>query len=308
MTDLAPLATETPSRKARGIVFILIATISFTSMDAIVRHTSSQLHPFEIAFFRNFLGAITLMPLCLKAGWGSLKTNKIRTYGLRSVLNTLAMLAFFLGLSLIPLAEVTALYFSVPLFAAVLALLILREKLVLRRLIALGIGFLGMLVILRPGTDAFSPAALLILFSSCLLACVVILIKILSRTESSITITAYMGLFQTPMTLIPALFFWQWPTLEQTGWMLAMGTLGTIGQLSITQAYKEADITTLLPFDFAALIWAALLGYIFFAEIPDIWVWIGGGVIFISSLVLAYSEMQQDAQAVQTPDQPTLTS
>ena len=117
-----------------------------------------------------------------------------------------------------------------------------------------------------------------------------IIIKILSRTESSLTITLYMGLFMAPLSLIPALFVWQWPGSQALMFLVLVGAFGGVGHLALAQAFKESDATAVLPYDFTRLIWASALGFLVFAEVPDLWTWIGGSVIFSSTVYIAFRE------------------
>ena len=118
-------------------------------------------------------------------------------------------------------------------------------------------------------------------------------IKALSRTDSSITITFYAAFLQLPLALVLALFVWRWPTLEQLGLLLIISVIGTMAQVSLSQAFREADSTVILPMDFTKLIWSSLLGYLAYAEIPDPWAWVGGVVVFSGVLWVAYSEKQR---------------
>ena len=170
------------------------------------------------------------------------------------------------------------------------AVLVLGEVVRIRRMAALIAGFAGALVIIRPGFAALDPGSLLVLGSSAVWAVVMLLIKLLSRTESSLTMTAYMAVFLTPLSSIAAAFVWHWPSLVDLGWFALMGGLGTLGHLSLAQAFREADATVVLPVDFLRLIWASAYGYLLFNEVPVLFVWIGGIVIFASTLYLAFRE------------------
>lgn len=282
--------TFTTSDTLRGILLMVVAGACFSSMQATVRHVSGSLHPFEIAFFRNLFGFMATLPLFLKMGFGSLRTQRLDLYALRGVINTIGMLVSFTSLGMIPLAEATALRFTIPLWATALAILWLGEKLVLHRGLALGMGFIGTIVIIQPGVETISLGAGLSLVGAFFIAWSSILIKLLGRTESSLAITAYMGIFMAPMSLLAAIGFWQWPTLEQMLWLIGLGTLGTCGQVSVSQAFKDADITALTPFDFFKLVWASLIGYFFFAEVPEPMTWLGGAIIVGSSTVVVYAE------------------
>jgi len=249
-----------------------------------------ELPAFEVAFFRNLFGLFVLAPWFMRYGLAPLRTRRLGWHAVRGGLNAVSMLAFFTGLSLTPLAKVTALSFTTPLFVTIGAILILGEVVRVRRWIAVIVGFIGMLVVLRPGIVTLEVGVLLILVSSLLWSFAILVIKELSRTESSITITLYMGLFLTPLTLIPALTVWHSPSLRQLGWMLLIGILGNTAQIAMAQALKNADSSALLPLDFVRLIWASAIGYLVFLEIPDGWTWAGGTIIFASASFIAWRE------------------
>jgi drug/metabolite transporter (DMT)-like permease len=263
------------------------ATVFFSLMHGLIRDASDGMHPFQIAFFRNLFGLIILAPWFLRSGLAPLRTGRIGLHMVRALLNLASMLMFFTALSLIPITEVAALTFSAPIFATVLAVVILGEAVGLRRWAAIALGFLGALVILRPGFATIGPGEILSLASAFLWGFALIVIKTLSRTDSPVTITSYMIVLLIPMSLIPAIFVWQWPSGEQLLYMAAIGMLGTAGHLMMNLALKNADTSVVMPFDFLRLIWVALIGYFAFAEIPDLFTWLGGGMIFASAAYIA---------------------
>ncbi len=276
----------------RGIVMMLVATFCFTAMHALIRLTTAEIHPFVVAFYRNLFGLLVLVPILVRAGPGVFRTTKLHLHGARAALQMSAMLSFFYALSITPLAEVAALAFSSPLFVTVIAILILGEVIRIRRIAALAAGIAGTLIIVRPGIGSVDPGALAVLGSSAAWGSALIIIKVASRTDSSLTITAYMAILVTPMALIPALFFWSVPDLATLGWFALLGAFGTAGHFCMAQALKEADATTVMPFDFTRLIWASVLGVLIFGEYPDLWTWVGGSVIFASTVYIAYRETQ----------------
>jgi drug/metabolite transporter (DMT)-like permease len=178
------------------------------------------------------------------------------------------------------------------LFATIGAVLCLGEKLRFRRVVALVLGFIGALIIIRPGIIAIDLGAMLVICSSAIWACAMLIIKVLTRTDSSVTITLYMGVFLTPITLVAAVLFWKWPTLHEYLLFFCMGAVGTLAHVSMAQAFKWVDATILLPVDFTRLIWASLFGYWVFAEMPELWTWVGGIVIFVSTSYIAIREAQ----------------
>ena len=278
------------SANLHGIIYMIVATALLTGMSALARVVGEELHPFQVAFFRNFLGFFLMAPLFLRYGLAPLKTKKMGLMVARGIFNGAAMLMFFMALGMMPLAEISALSFTIPLFVALLAVFLLKEKMGPRRTISLIVGFSGAVIIVRPGFEIIDLGAVLALASAASWAIAVIVIKQLSRTDSSITITLYGLLFLTLFTLPPALLFWEWPTGEQYLWLLGVAATGTIGQILFAQSLKNADATLVMPFDFTKLLWAALIGVVFFAETPTIWTLGGGLVIFVSATYLTYRE------------------
>ena len=269
---------------------MLGAMILFSTMGVFIKLSSSQLHPLEVVFFRNFLALFFLTPWIFHQRATVFKSNRKKLYTLRAVFNVAGMVAGFTALTLIPLAEATALSFTAPLFATLGAVLILGEIVRQRRIIAIFFGFVGMLIILRPGIEAVSPGALLAIANAITIAITVLIVKKLTTTEKPITIVAYMALLQTPMALIPALFYWEWPSLITWTWLFCLAGAGTIGHLMYTKAIQLAEVSQLQPIDFVRLPIIALFGYIVFAEQPSIWVWIGGAVIFLSTAYVTHRE------------------
>ncbi len=290
---MSPEPAIDPGRKAgnlRGILWMLGATFVFVNMHAAIRHLAPQVDPMEIAFFRNILGLIFLAPVFLRYGFEPLRTRLFRLHVWRAAINLVNMITYYMGLRLTPLAEATALNFTAPLFATVLAALLLGEKLRLRRSIALAAGFAGALVVVRPGFEALNPGALLVIFSALLWGGIMVMIKIIGRSESSLTITLWVLILMTVMSLPPALLVWQWPTAGQWGWLAFIAVTGTIGQLLLAQALKDAEASAIMPVDFCRLIWAALTGYLAFGEVPDLFTWTGGVMIFASATYIAFRE------------------
>ncbi len=281
----------------RGIVMMLLSTVGFSVMHVMIRHLAGSLDPIQIAFFRNFFGLVVFLPWFLRYGFAPLRTKQWKLHGLRAVLNVCAMFAFFTALGMTPLARVTALGFTAPLFATLLGVVVLGEVVRLRRWTATICGFLGTLVILRPGFAEIDLGSLLVLFSALLWGCTLIVIKVLARTESSLTITSYMNILLTLLSLVPALLVWRTPEGMQWLWLLAIGVVGTLAQLAITQSLKEADTGVVMPFDFLKLIWVAVMGYLFFAEVPGTFIWLGGAIIFASATYIAIRESRLAREA-----------
>ena len=274
----------------RGMGSMLVSAMTISSMNGVVHNLIDSMHAFEIAFFRQFFGLIFVWALFLRGGLQPLMTTRLRLHALRAVLNVVAMLTYFVALGLEPLATVVGLSFTAPLFAALGAAFFLGEAMGRRRWLALVVGVFGAVVILRPGFEEISLGMMLVLLSNVAWACALVVIKVLARTESSVTITAYAALLMAPVTLACAVFVWQWPTVQQLYWLIGIGVFGTFAQLCLSQAFREADASLVLPVDFTKFVWVSLIGYFFFAEIPDAWTVAGAAIICSGVLYNAYRE------------------
>jgi len=284
---------RTASPVIRGIALMCVATVFFSAMHVLVRYAARDVPPFQIAFLRNLFGIVVFLPLLFRGGLGFLRTRALGMHALRGVLNVAAMLMFFTSLSLTPVARVTALAFTAPLFTALLSVLFLGERFRARRWTALALGFAGTLVILRPGMIPVDLGSVLVVGSALIWAVTMIVIKVMSRTESSFAITAYMNLFLTLFSFGPALWVWVTPPAGMWVWLVAIGILGTVAQLALSQALKETEPTAVLPFDFLKLVWAALLGLWVFGEVPDAYTWVGAALVFASGFYIAWREHEE---------------
>jgi len=274
----------------RGIAWMLLSTVLFVTMHVLIRILSAEIHPFEIAFFRNFLGLFLLAGWFTRVGWSALRTNNLGLHLTRGIVNSVAMLCYFTALSYAPFATVTALGFTSQLFAALGAVLFLGERVRLRRSLALALGFAGVLVIVQPGVAAVGLGETLIIVSAVAWSVALLLIKTMARTDSSWTITAYMNILLTPTTFVAALFHWSWPNFQQFLWLAAIAVIGTLAQTALNQALREADVALVMPFEFLRLIWAGLIGIFVFSEMPGVWTWVGGAMIVASTSYIAYRE------------------
>ena len=269
---------------------MLGATLLAAVMNSVARHVMETVEPVELVFFRNLFAFFFIIPMLWRVGLGPLKTQRFGMHLGRAGLNVVNMMVWFTAISLAPLAEVTALGFSAPIFATILSVVFFREVVGLRRWSAIIVGFIGTMVILQPGFDTVTAGHGLTLTAAIMWAGVLLIIKSLSRTESSITIVAYMSILMTPMSLIPALFVWVWPTWTELAWLALIGVCGGAAQYLLAQAFHEADISVVMPFDFAKLVWIALIAYIAFAEVPTWTTWVGGAIIFASGVYIARRE------------------
>ena len=275
-----------------GIALIVAATLVMILQHSLVKVLAAEMSILEIVFFRTATAVLFFLPWMLRSGLAIFRTERIGLHILRATFQTFSAFGFFLGLAIVPLATVTALHFTTPIFAVLIGIFILGERVSVRRWSAILAGFVGTMLILRPGVSTVGYGELLVLGSAVAWACAIIVIKVLSRTDTSVTITAYMYVLMTPATLIAASFDWTWPTLEQYGWLVAIGLTGALGHVLTAEALKRGDTHVVTPFDFFRLIWATLIGILLFGESVDNLVWIGGAIVIASVSYIAWRERQ----------------
>ncbi len=274
----------------RVAMLVVSAAGSLSAMHAIVRFLSPSIHPFELAFFRSLFGFIVILPLLLRGGIDSVRTHQPRLQMLRGVVSIAAVMSWLYGLSMVTLAEATALSFTNVIFGSLAAIIFLREKMTMARGIAVFIGFVGVLVILRPGFVQMDIGVVCVLFSALCWGCSVVIVKQLGRTDAAVSIVAWVGIQLSILSLPFALSVWVWPTMEEWLWLSLLGTLATIGHLCMVQGLKLTDAMTIFPLDFTRLIWASLFGLFIFSEWPDVWTFVGAGIIVISGTFMLYRE------------------
>jgi drug/metabolite transporter (DMT)-like permease len=274
----------------RGMASMVIAGLLLMTSFGMARHMLVDIHPFEVAFFRSFFGVLFIIPWLMRQGLVPFKTKRLPLHLLRSTIHVAGVLAFFVALKLIPLAEATALFFFAPIISTALAAIFLHEVVRLPRWAAVVLGFCGMLVIVRPGFAEIELGTILALASSVSAGVGMLIMKDLARTDKAITITVYVTCLMSPMLLVPAAFFWTWPSWVALGWLATIGLSAIIGQYLTATAFRVAEVSVVTPLMFLQLIWAALIGFVFFGELPDIFLWIGGSMIFASVAYLAYRE------------------
>jgi drug/metabolite transporter (DMT)-like permease len=285
----------------RSAFWVILAGFSSTFMNVVIREVAEELHPFEVTFFRCVFGFAVLVPWIVKVGPAALKTRKIAFYTLRGVVALVSMLTWFYGITVVPLSTATALNFTAPLFSTLGAALVLRETVRLRRWAALFVGFLGVVIVLHPGSDELDGNAMLIIVSALTAGMGVVTVKFLARTESPNAIVTYLMFYLIPLSLIPALFVWRWPSLGALAWLLLLGGLGTVSHLSVVRGYRAVDASACAPFEFLRLPFAAFLGYAIFSEVTDLWTWVGAFVIAASSIYVAHREAKIARQEARAP-------
>lgn len=280
------------SNNLRGLGWMLLTGLFFVAVTGIVRYLGTDMSPVQAAFIRYAFGLLLMLPVFLRLG---ALARPLPIWGLhmgRGVVHGMGVMLWFYAMAHIPIAEVTALGFTAPIFTTLGAALFLGEKLHMRRLGAVLVGFGGALIILRPGLQAVELGALAQMVAAPLFACSFLMAKKLTEYESSTAIVAFLSIFVTLVLLIPALSVWRTPTLAEWGLLLLTATLATSGHYTLTQAFRAADMSVTQPAQFLQLVWATLLGLIAFGEQPDLWTWVGGAVIVASATYIARREAQ----------------
>ena len=272
-----------------AISLMVISGLFFVFMHSAVKYLSKEVHIFEIAFFRCALVIFVLAPIILQQGKSVFITGQPKIQFLRITTNSVAMLCFFYGISSTPLAQLTTLGFTVPIFTTILAVIFMKEKIRLRRTSALIIGFIGTLIVMRPDIS-IELGAVLIIFSSFLWSVCLIYIKKLTETDSAITISLYFGIGMIPATFVMAFPVFEMIDLRQFIILIFIAITGTLAQTIMNLAFEKGELALLLPFDFLRLIWSVLIGYALFAEEPEITLWIGGFLIIGSTSYIAWRE------------------
>ena len=262
----------------------------FALMAVSIRLASAQLHPFQITFFRSLFGALFALPLLHVHGWQLLRTPRLGFYVVRCVLGMGSMLAGFWAIVNLPLAQAVALSYSSPLFVTIGAVLFLGEIVRRRRWSAVVAGFLGVLVIVRPGSDAFTAASLVALFAACMSGAVTISIKSLTGSEPADRIVLLTSLLWVPLSLPAALTVWQWPHAGIWPWLVLSGALGTGAHYCWTRALRMADASLLAPFSYLQLLIVAVLAWWIFGEEVNRYTAAGAAIIIGASLYIAQRE------------------
>jgi len=274
------------------IPLIILSVFFSAALSVLIKLAQQDTNVFTAAFLSFFFGMLVLSPIFIKTKLNVFKTNHLKTHILRVVLNYPSMLLFFYAINFVSIEKANSLTFIVPFIATILAVIILKEKIYFYRIFALILGFIGMLIVIRPGIIEVSFGVYMILTSSFLWAVMIIITKRLSRDDSSITILSYQYLLMFIISFVVAIFNWQAPSNETIFYLFLAGFSGTIFHLTLYQAYKLADVSLVQPYSFLVLIFASIMGYLVFDEIPDIYTWVGTGIIFVGVIIISVREMQ----------------
>jgi drug/metabolite transporter (DMT)-like permease len=295
----APVPAQ-PAPFLRAAALMLTSTVFFGLMAVTIRLASATLSTFEIAFFRNLFGLLALLPLLRYSAPGVFRTRQLPRYFVRSAIGIGSMLCGFWAIGHLPMAQAISLSYSTPLFVTIAAVIWLGEVVRRRRWTAVILGFIGVLVIVRPGTEGFSAGSLVAIAAAVLSSVVAIQIKQLSRVDPPDTIVFYTYAFWVPLSFVPALFAWQWPQGIEWLWLVAIGVFGTGGQLFWTRALKLGEVSALTPISFMQLPLVTGLAWLLFDEGVSHWTVAGALIIFGANGYIAHREAQLSRRAETT--------
>ena len=284
-------ARQSPS--LQGAIWMTLSAVLFAVQAGIVRYMSADFHFVEISFFRALFGIVVMAPWLARHGLGILRTPHTKMYVARGALSTVAMYGWFGSLTLIPLADATAISFTFPLFIAFAGVLILREPAHATRWIALGVGLAGTLIVVRPGFQEVNVGVFMVVGGGVCIAFSAMILKVMLRTDPPDKAAIYQSIYMLPIALVGALFVWQWPTWDQWLWAFALGAASTTAQRLYSRAFATGDVGSIAPFDFTRLPFAIAIGFVFFSQLPDVWTVAGGVVIFISSIYAGRTESRR---------------
>ena len=274
----------------RGIIWLVTGTFLFSSVDAVVKHLGQSFHPFELAFFRYFIGTIILLPIFIRLGTRGMRTNIFGLHLLRLGLAYIAQLCIFIAIIYMPLADATALSFSKPLFTTIAAVIILSEVVRKARWVATGVGLIGVLVMIRPGTGAVDPVAFLAIFSALTFAFGNVLIRVLARTEPMTRILFYYHAGGLVVGLFTVIWVWKTPIGFEWFLLITIGVITTMGMTCYVKAFSVGEASAVGPSEYIRLIYAAVFGYFIFSETPDLWTIVGATIIVGAALFIARDE------------------
>ena len=280
-------------------IFLIITSVFFgTVMLSFLKIAQEDVNVYVAGFFRFFLGLVIILPYIIKNKDAVLKTTHLKQHFLRAILGLPAMLIYFSALVLLPIEKLTAISFVVPLIVTILAVFFLGEKIYIYRTLALILGFSGMLVIIRPGFVDISIGVYMVLFSALLWSVNIIITKKISKDDSAITILAYQSIFMSLLSFFIVLFFWEMPSLKTFIYLILAAMCGTVLHLTLNHAFKLVDVSMTQPYSFLNLVFASIIGYFVFDEMPDLYTWIGALIIFTGVLIISYREMKLDKDII----------
>ena len=278
----------------KAVLLTISASFFAVLMEALIKAAQYDSNVYTIGFFRFFFGFLIILPYVVTKKFNTYKTKNLKFYIIRGAFNIPVMILGFGALVYVPLEQFKAMHFLSPIIVVLLSFIIFREQIYRFRIFALIIGFLGMLIIVRPGYVDFNIGTIMILVSLTFWSFIIILSKFVSKDDSPITMVTYQYTLMTIFAFPLAIYFWQMPSSISILLVFIAAASGTILHLCLGLAYKYADLSVTQPIWFTGLIFGSGFGYFVFNEIPDFWTWIGGIVVFSSVLVITYFEKNKE--------------
>lgn len=275
---------SSPNHIFKGALFILLGEALLSIMSAIIKHLSQELPTEVIVFYRNLFGLLLLLPILTSTGFEQLKTQKLKMHLLRAGLGLTAMYGFFFVIAHMPLAEAALVKLTTPIFMPIIAGLWIGESIRRKNVWAITFGFIGVIFILRPGTDNFTPIALIGIAAAFLAGAAKVCIRKMGNTENSVTIVFYFGLFSSVLSCIPLIWSWQVPQAHHWPWIVLMGLVATCGQLALTKAYRIANPGQIGPYVYSSVVYGAALGWFIWAESLLLTTLIGSSLIIFAGI------------------------
>ena len=269
---------------------MLVAVTALTGMFAVAKHLAAAGLPIlEIAMFRMVASLMFYVPWIIRHGVAGMRTERPGIHFLRGVFGATSMFCLMYAVAHMLLADAMVLGFTIPLWSILFSALFLGERIRLRRSIATIAGFAGVVLVVQP-QGGIAPAAMVALLGAVLASGAIITMKDLTRTEPTDRIVVYFLIVGSVLLIGPALFVWQWPTLEQWGWLALLGFFGSSGQMCLTRAYAAGEVTIVAPLDFTRVIVAGVIGFALFNELPDAWAFAGTAVIIAACAYIVRRE------------------
>ncbi len=278
------------NKNIKAVLLALTASFCAVLMSVFLKLAQSDANVYTVGFLRFFFGFLIILPFILNSQFKIYSTNNFKFHLARSIINVPMMILGFAALMYIPLEQIKAIGFLSPIIVVILSVIILKEKIFLIRILALIIGFIGVIIILRPGIIEINIGAYMVLISGLMWSTVIIITKFMSKEDSPMTILTFQYTFVSLFTLPLAIIFWTNPSYESLLYIFLSAIVGTILHLCINTSYRLADLSVIQPVWFTQLIFASAFGFIIFGEIPDGWTWAGGILVFSSVLIITYRE------------------
>ncbi len=290
------------SGNLKGALTILVAAAGFAVMTVLIKIAGERLHVTQILLVRQVIMMVIVMPRVIRHFPGCLRTARMDLQIIRVFFALIAMLCGFTAVIHMPLADAVAIGFAKSFFVTIFAIFILHEVVGLRRWAAVAVGFIGVLVMMRPGTEGFDPISLLALIAAASAGLVMVIIRKLSMVDEPITILSYQAFLVAVCVAFPAAWYWQAPTTEEWLILIGVGVISYGAQMLNIYAYKWGEASVLASIDYVRLLYATLLGYLFFQTVPGPYTWIGSAVIIAASLYTVQRERQKQKTLARSPD------